>query len=333
MAAQTRVELGDIYAARRRIAGVARRTPLIASPALAARAGGEVRLKLEFLQDTGSFKVRGAANTILSLDDKARAKGVVTVSTGNHGRAVAHVARLAGVKAAVCLSNLVPENKRAAIRALGAELVVHGQSQDDAAEIAFARVREAGMTMVNPFDDARVVTGQGTIGIELLEDWPEIDVAVVPLSGGGLVSGIACALKAARAGCRVVAISMDRGAAMHASIAAGKPVQIPDVDSLADSLQGGIFLDNKITFAMVRELVDEIVLVTEEEIARGMAYAFDRDHLALEGAAAVGYAAILAGKLDVKGQRAALVLSGTNVASGTLAEIVAKHRDWLRGEA
>lgn len=333
MASASRVELGDIYAARRRIAGVARRTPLIASAALSARGGGEVRLKLEFLQDTGSFKVRGAANTILSLDDKARAKGVVTVSTGNHGRAVAHVARLSGVKAAVCLSNLVPENKRAAIRALGAELVVHGQSQDDAAEIAFARVREAGMTMVNPFDDARVVAGQGTIGIELLEDWPEIDVAVVPLSGGGLVSGIACALKAARAGCRVVAVSMDRGAAMHASIAAGKPVQIPDVDSLADSLQGGIFLDNKLTFAMVRELVDEIVLVTESEIARGMAYAFDRDHLALEGAAAVGYAGILAGKLDVKGKRAALILSGTNVASETLAKIVADERGWLAGQA
>ncbi len=324
------VELADIYAARVRIASVARRTALIPSPSLSARAGADVRLKLEFLQDTGSFKVRGAANTILALDAPARAKGVVTVSTGNHGRAVAHVARLVGTKAIVCLSNLVPENKRAAIRALGAELVVHGQSQDDAAEIAFDLVRTRGMTMVNPFDDARVVAGQGTIGLELLEDFPEIDSVLVPVSGGGLISGIARALKSARRDFRVIGVSMDRGAAMHASLAAGKPVLVPDVDTLADSLQGGIFLDNTHTFSMVRELVDDLVLVTEEEIARAMAYAFDREHLCLEGGGAVGIAAILAGKAGVLGRHAAIVLSGTNVAAPVLTRVVAEHRAWLK---
>lgn len=327
------VELADIHAARLRIASVARRTALIPSSSLSARAGAEVRLKLEFLQDTGSFKVRGAANTILALDAAARAKGVVTVSTGNHGRAVAHVARLVGAKATVCLSNLVPENKRAAIRALGAELVVHGQSQDDAAEIAFDLVRTRGMTMVNPFDDARVVAGQGTIGIELLEDFPEIDSVLVPVSGGGLISGIARALKSTRHDLRVIGISMDRGAAMHASLAAGKPVLVPDVDTLADSLQGGIFLDNKHTFSMVRELVDDLVLVTEEEIGRAMAYAFDREHLSLEGGGAVGMAAILAGKAGKLGRHAAIVLSGANVAAAVLTRVVAEHRAWLDGAA
>lgn len=325
------ITLGDVYAARGRIAASVRRTPLVHSSWLSQFAGASIHLKLESLQDTGSFKVRGAANKILGLTEGQRTRGVVTVSTGNHGRAVAHIAWRAGVKATVCVSNLVPENKRAAIRATGAELVVQGRSQDEAAEVAFELVETQGMTMVNPFDDPFVIAGQGTIGLELLEDLPELSTVLVPVSGGGLIGGIALALKAARPGCRVVGVSMEQGAAMYQSLKAGRPVQIPDVDSLADSLQGGIFLDNAYTFRLVRELVDDLVLVSEDDIAAAMAYAFDREHLVIEGGGAVGIAAVLTDKIGKLGGPSAIVLTGTNVASGRVVEIVNDHRDWLDG--
>ena len=318
-----------VQAARRRIAATVRRTPLVPSPALSARTGAGVHLKLETLQDTGSFKVRGAANKILGLDAQARARGVVTVSTGNHGRAVAHVAGRAGSRATVCVSELVPENKLAAIRATGATLRVRGRSQDEAAELAFELERDDGLTMVNPFDDAAIIAGQGTIGLELVEDLPEIAAALVPVSGGGLVGGIALALKAANPACRVIGVSMDRGAAMAASQAAGKPVRVDDVETLADSLQGGIFLDNRFTFALVRDLVDALILVTEEEIGRAMAFALVHDHLVLEGGAAVGIAALLGGKVTGLTGDVALVLSGTNIDSDLFLATVDRHRDWV----
>ena len=323
------VSLGDIYRARARIAPVVRRTPLVPAEALSARLGTAVHYKLETLQPTGSFKVRGAASKILGLPDDVRARGVTTVSTGNHGRAVAHVARLAGCRAAVCLSNLVPENKRRAIEAAGGELMVHGKSQDDAAEVAFKLEREEGMTMVNPFDDAAIVAGQGTIGIELLEDLPSLDTVLVPVSGGGLIAGIARAVKAANPDCRVVGVSMQHGAAMYESQKAGKPVLVEEVESLADSLGGGIFLDNKHTFALIRDLVDDLVLVSEEEIGRAMAFALEAEHLVLEGGGAVGIAALLHDKAGPVGANVALVLSGTNVDTGRLLEVVAEHRAWL----
>ena len=255
------VGLADICSARRRIAPVVRSTPLIPSAALSRLGDAAVHLKLELLQDTGSFKVRGAANKILGLSPEARERGVVTVSTGNHGRAVARVAQLAGSRAVVCISDLVPEHKKAAIRANGAQLEVHGESQDEASELAFALQAERGLTVVNPFDDAHIIAGQGTIGIELLADLPSIDTVLVPVSGGGLIGGITVALKAANPACRVIGVSMEQGAAMQASLKAGKPVQVNDVESLADSLQGGIFLDNKFTFDLVRNYVDELLLV------------------------------------------------------------------------
>ncbi len=325
------VSLGDIYRARDRIAPVVRRTPLVPAEALSAHLGTAVHYKLETLQPTGSFKVRGAASKILGLPDDVRARGVTTVSTGNHGRAVAHVARLAGCRAAICLSNLVPDNKRRAIEAAGGELMIHGQSQDDAAEVAFKLEREDGMTMVNPFDDPAIVAGQGTIGIELLEDLPGVDMVLVPVSGGGLIAGIARAVKAANPDCRVVGVSMDRGAAMYESQKAGEPVLVEEVESLADSLGGGIFLDNKHTFALVRDLVDDLVLVSEAEIGRAMAFALDREHLVLEGGGAVGIAALLHEKAVPVGENVALVLSGTNVDTARLLSVVAEHRDWLDG--
>lgn len=302
----------DVYAARRRIAGTAVATPLVPSPAQSARAGAEVLLKLETTQPTGAFKLRGAANAIVALTADERARGVVCCSTGNHGRAVAYAARAAGVRAVVCLSSLVPGGKVEAVAALGAEVRRVGRSQDEA-QLEVDRLRaEQGMIEIPPFDHPHVIAGQGTIALELFEQRPDLETIVVPLSGGGLVGGIALAAKAIHPGVRIVAVSMERGAAMAASLAAGRPVAVEEVASLADSLGGGIGLDNRWTFGLCRELVDEVILLSEAEIYRGMRALFLDDRIVCEGACAVGVAAVLAGKLRLAGPTA-MIVSGRNV--------------------
>jgi len=307
------ITLQNIFQAQKTIAAVARRTPLIKSEPLTTRVGTNVYLKLETLQQTGTFKVRGAANKILNLAVDEKARGVVTVSTGNHGRAVAYVAKQTSLNAVVCLSERVPQNKVDALKRLEAEVVIQGQSQDEAEVRAYQIQTERGATLIPPFDDPHIIAGQGTIGLELLADLPEVDTALVPLSGGGLIAGIGLALKSTNSNIRVVGISMARAPAMAHSLRAGHPVQIPEEPTLADSLQGGIGLDNQYTFQMVQQYVDEIILLSEEEIASGMAYAFFEHHLVLEGAGAVGIAALLHNKVARPGRNVAVVLSGGNV--------------------
>ena len=319
------VTLRDIYRARKRVAAVVRRSPLVRSEALSERIGAAVHLKLETAQDTGSFKIRGAANKILTLSDEARERGVITLSTGNHGRAVAHVARGVGAPAVVCLSTLVPQNKVDAVRRAGAEVVIRGRSQDEAWEEAERLAAERGLTMVNPFDDPLVIAGQGTIGLELMEELPALDTVLVPVGGGGLISGIALALKSIDPAIRVIGVSMERGPVMYHSQKAGKPVLMEEEESLADSLGGGIFLDNRYTFSLVRDRVDDLVLVSEDEIAAAMAFALEREHLVLEGGGAVGIAALLAGKAHGLGRTVALILSGGNVDLALLLEIAGRR--------
>ena len=319
------VTLRDIYRARKRVAAVVRRSPLVRSEALSERIGAAVHLKLETAQDTGSFKIRGAANKILTLSDEARERGVITLSTGNHGRAVAHVARGVGAPAVVCLSTLVPQNKVDAVRRAGAEVVIRGRSQDEAWEEAERLAAERGLTMVNPFDDPLVIAGQGTIGLELMEELPALDTVLVPVGGGGLISGIALALKSIDPAIRVIGVSMERGPVMYHSQKAGKPVLMEEEESLADSLGGGIFLDNRYTFGLVRDRVDDLVLVSEDEIAAAMAFALEREHLVLEGGGAVGIAALLAGKAEGLGRTVALILSGGNVDLALLLEIAGRR--------
>lgn len=333
------LSLQNIYRARRRIDGMARRTPIISSHELSERLGRPVHLKLENLQVTGSFKIRGAANKISALPPAERTRGVIAVSTGNHGRAVAHVARQFEIQAVICLSTGVPANKLRAIERLGAEIDATSASQDEAFERAAELQRARGMTLIPPFDDPEIVAGQGTIGLELLEDLPDLGTAVVPLSGGGLVGGIALALKSANAAIRVIGVSMERGAAMHQSLQAGEPVEVPEQPSLADSLQGGIGLDNQVTMNLVRSYVDEVILVSEEEIAEAMAFALEQHHLAVEGGGAVGIAAVLQDKLAGASEGpVALVLSGGNVELEQLIEVWREARqvprqpgDWGSG--
>lgn len=309
------VGLAEIEAARERIRGMVRETPVEVSASLSALAGVPVSLKCEHHQRTGSFKLRGASNAVAQLGADDRARGVVAASTGNHGRALAHAAKAAGCRAVICMSRLVPGNKLRAIEALGAEVRIIGASQDDA-QVEVARlVAEEGMTMVPPFDDPRVVAGQGTLGLEMLEAMPDLDCVVVQVSGGGLVAGIAAAVKAKRPGVRVVGVSMARGAAMAESLAAGHPVAVEELPSLADSLGGGIGLDNRVTFGMARELVDEMVLLSEPEIAAGVRHCYREERQVVEGSGGVGVAALLAGKLRLQGPTM-LLLSGANIDMG-----------------
>lgn len=306
-----------IRAAIERIADLTVRTPIVDAVGL----GEGVGLKLESLQPTGSFKVRGAANRILTLDADERRRGVVTASTGNHGRAVAHIAATLGIPAAVCISRGVPPGKVAALRALGCEVVIDGDSQDHAMENALTLVAERGMTLVHPFDDPSVICGQGTIGVEILEQRPGTDTVIVPLSGGGLAAGILLAVKAANPATRVVGVSMERAAVMAASLEAGAPIEMPERPTLADSLQGGIGLDNAHTFRIVAELMDEVVLLSESEIWAGMRHALAAQRLVLEGGAAVGIGALLAGKVESNGE-VVVVCTGANIEHRHLRDLV-----------
>lgn len=306
------IRLIDLYRARHRIRGRVRHTPLVSSERLSSRVGAPVYLKLECHQITGSFKLRGATNALLALDDAARARGVIGVSTGNHGRALAHAAKQAGVRAVICMSRLVPSNKVDAIRALGAEVHIVGASQDEAEHEVARLVRTEGLTLLPPFDHRDVIAGQGTIGLEILDDLPAVDTVLVPLSGGGLIAGVALAMKSASRDIRVIGITMERGCAMHASLAAGHPVQVEELETLADSLGGGIGLDNRYTFGMARELVDETMLVSEEDIAQAIRHAYREEQLILEGSGAVGIAALLSGRVRAPGTTVVLA-SGANI--------------------
>lgn len=269
-------------------------------------------LKLEHHQTTGAFKLRGASNAIAVLSSEQRSRGVVAASTGNHGRALAHAAKLQGMRAVICMSKLVPQNKLAAIRDLGAEVRIVGNSQDDAQQEVDRLVKEEGLVMLPPFDHPDIIAGQGTLGLDIMERVPNAAAVLVPLSGGGLAAGVAAAAKGMRPGTKVIGISMERGAAMKASLDAGHPVQVEELSTLADSLGGGIGLDNRLTFTMCRDLLDDVVLLTEDEIAAGIRHAYAQEREIVEGAGAVGIAALLAGKVRVGGPTV-LILSGRNI--------------------
>lgn len=324
--------IDEVMEARERIRGIAVPTPSIESPLLAAAVGHPVWLKAECHQQTGSFKVRGAANAVLALSAAERTGGVVTVSSGNHGRALAFVARLAGVAATICLSERVPPNKVEAIASQGARVVVAGPDQDDADLAARQMVRDGGARFIHPFDDPAVIAGQGTIGLEVLEECLGVATVVVPLSGGGLISGIAVAVKATRPDVRVIGVSQDRGPAMYASLRAGRLVPIIEEDTLADALAGGLGAENHHTLDMCRRLVDDTVVVSEEEIAAAIRWAHGVHGLRVEGGGAVGIAAVLAGRVDVTGPTV-VVVSGGNIGDAAFAAVVDPASDGPRSSA
>ncbi len=309
---QSDITLENIQVAHERIRNIIYPLRITDSASLTAKFDRDILLAHEYLQITGAFKLRGALNAVLQLSEADKKVGVTAVSTGNHGKALAYASKRAGVPCIICMSRLVPDNKVNAIRALGAETRIIGKSQDEA-EIEVNRlVEEEGFVMLPPFEHPHIIEGQGTLGLEMLEQVPDIETVLVQLSGGGLISGIAKAIKLQKPDVKIVGISMQRGSAMITSQQQGKPVEVEELPTLADSLGGGIGLDNRWTFEIVRDYVDELVLLSEQEIADGIRHAYFEEQVIVEGGGAVGIAALLAGKVKATGKTIVL-LSGKNI--------------------
>jgi threonine dehydratase len=312
--------IDDVSAALARIEGLVNTTAIVSAPWI----GDGVGLKLESTQRTGSFKVRGAANALLQLSDEERARGVVAVSSGNHGRAVAFVAKHLGIRATICISSRVPPVKVSAMDELGARVIVAGPDQDSADAAARRFVEDDGLVFIHPFDDPRVIAGQGTIGLEILEQRSDVASVLVPLSGGGLAGGIAAAIAPLRPDVRLVGVSQERGPAMIESIRAGHLVDVVEEDTLADALAGGLGEENHHSFALCRGLLDELVTVTESEIGSAMAALSMRADLVVEGGGAVGVAALMAGRVP-SAAGTVVVVSGGNVDPGVVDRLVEEY--------
>jgi threonine dehydratase len=315
----------DPALARRSIAGVAVRTPTISCQPLTEAAGSEVALKAECLQATGSFKLRGALYKVAALGERAGA-GLVTASAGNHGRAVAHAARVRGVRCEVFMPRDASVSKVAAVQRLGARIELDGASVEEALQLAAERGEQTGAAFVHPFDDLDVIAGQGTLGLELLEDVPELARVVVPVGGGGLASGVGVALR--RAGAKVQLVGVQASAcAPYARALEGASRSVGEEASTGATIADGIAIKRpgELTLPLLRELLESLVTVAEDEIAEAMVFLAEHAKLIAEGAGAVAVAALLSGRLEpVKGSTVAIV-SGGNVDSGLLAGLLLRH--------
>lgn len=312
----------DIWKAKQRITPYITRTPLVYSPELSEQTGANIYLKLENLQALGAFKVRGAANKILSLTPQQREKGVSTFSTGNHGMAVAHIANKLGIKATVCMSKSVPSVKVKAIGRWNPIILQNWDSQDAAGVYCFDMEKEEGICVIPPFDDKEIICGQGTMSLEIIEDLPEIDTAIVPLSGGGLISGVTLGFKLTVPGVKVIGVSQQNAAVMVESLKVGHPVEMPEEPTLADSLLGGIGLDNKYTFDITRDYVDETVQVSEEEISKGIFYIMENHRVIAEGASATGVAYALRSGTIKPGSNVVIIVTGNGISMEAVKEVV-----------
>lgn len=314
--------LAGVLAAARRLQGVARRTPLERSPWLSGRAGAEVWLKLETQQRTGSFKLRGAYNAVALLPAERRARGLVTASAGNHGQGVALAASLLGARARVFVPAGAPEAKKRRIARWGAELREVEGGYDEAHHAAEAHAAESGACFVHAFSDPAVVAGQGTVGLEIVQDLPGVRTIVVPVGGGGIVGGIGVVARAMGSGIRVVGAQTRETAAMHASLAAGRLVSPPYGPTLCEGLSGDV---DERSLALAREVVDDLVLVDEAAVRRAVRRLFEEEGIVAEGSAAVAAAAVLEGAAGRIRGPAAVVLTGSNLDGARLASILAER--------
>ena len=314
--------LDSVRAAARRISHVTNRTPVRVSNQLSKIHDAPVMLKLETTQPTGSFKVRGAANAVIRHREEGAITGVVTASTGNHGRAVAYIARTLGLDAIVCLSKNVPQDRIDSIRAEGARVAIVEGDQTAAVGRGRQLAEERGQLFVTPFDDPDVISGQGTISLELHEQIPDLDTVLVPVSGGGLAAGVALAIKSLAPQTRVIAVSAERTPTMARSLAAGRPVATQEIPTIAGSLMGDLGPDNRHSFRIVQQFVDDVVLIPEDEIRDAMRWTLRNERLVAEGAAAVVVAYLLGQPTKGRGQTTAAIITGDNVATGSLESAV-----------
>jgi threonine dehydratase len=297
------------------------RTPVLTAGSLSRRLGGSLALKAENLQRTGSFKLRGALN---KLRESPGAPGVVGGSAGNHAQSLAYAARTFGVPCEVYMPADASVGKMAAVRAFGAEVHAVGESVDESVELARARAAEAGVLFVHPFDDLDVIAGQAGVGLELLEDRPELGTVVVPIGGGGLICGVAAAIRQVRPGIRIVGVEAERCAPYFASVEAGVPVGVESVATIADGI--AVKQPGEVTLPLIERLVDEIVTVSESAIAEAMALLLERSKLVVEGAGAASLAAVTSGRVELDPDADnVVVLSGGNADIGLLAKIAARQ--------
>lgn len=313
------VTLADVEEARRLLAGVAIETPMEESRWLSALAGGPVWLKCENLQRTGSFKPRGAFVRISRLSPEERAHGVVAASAGNHAQGVALAAQLLGIKSTVFMPEGAPIPKEKATRGYGADVVFHGRYLEDALAEATAFAERTGAVLIHPFDHVDIVAGQGTAGLEILEQVPDVETVIVPTGGGGLLAGVAIAVKALRPDVRVIGVQAERAAAYPASLAEGHPVALSSMHTMADGIAVG--LPGQITFAAVRDHVDEIITVSEESLSRSVLAVLERAKMLVEPAGAAGVAAVL-DRPDAFTNPTVVVLSGGNIDPLLLGKVI-----------
>ena len=314
------LNLDDFKKAHESISPYIKYTPLIHSLELSKNL--DVYLKLECLQVTGSFKLRGATNKLLNLTNEQKNKGVIAVSTGNHGKGVAHAAKQIGIKSTIFMSNMVPEHRKKAIESLGAKVEIIGNNSDEADLYAREFAKKHNITLVHPFDDLDVIAGQGTVGLEMLEVMPDIDSVIIPTSGGGLIGGIALAIKLQKPNVKVIATSMKRGPSMYESLKAGKPVDVKEEETLADCLGGSIGLENQYTFGICKDVIDDFILIDEPKIAEGIKFNFEKHKLVTEGAAATSIMAVKDQLSSHFGKNTICLLCGGNIDSELFGKII-----------
>lgn len=303
--------LRDFEEARARIAPHIKRTPLLSSRQLSEATGYEARLKAELFQRVGSYKIRGPLNKFALMPEEEKRRGVVCSSAGNHAQGVALAARIHGIRAVVCMARNATPSKIAATKAYGAEVVLHGEIWDEANEKAKELVRTQGLTYVHPFDDEQLIAGQGTLGLEIVQDWPDVGAVIVPIGGGGLISGVSMAVKGHNPKLRVIGVESSDGPAMKVSIAAGR-LETIDCRTVIDGLR--VRRVGEINFSVVQRFVDDIVALPDADIFDAMIWVMERCKLVVEGAAAAPVAALLHGLVKLPpGSRVAVVLSGGNV--------------------
>jgi threonine dehydratase len=315
------IDLDDVQAAARRLDGVAHRTPVFTSRTLDGLIGASAHLKAECFQRGGAFKFRGAYNKIASLPEHVRRRGVLAYSSGNHAQAVAIAGGLLGTHATILMPKDAPTAKADATRGYGAEVVTYDRWTESREEIGARLAAERGLELVKPYDDLLVMAGQGTTALELLEDVHGLDVLVTPVGGGGLIAGCSTVTRALQPEMRVVGVEPEAGDDTARSFAAGERVHIDVPRTIADGLQ--TTAPGELTFAVNRDLVDEIVTVSDDEIVDAMAFLFDRMKLVVEPSGAVGVAALLAGRIS--GGRIGVVLSGGNVGAARFAELLSRN--------
>ena len=314
------ITLADVQGALGRIRQSIYLSPCTLSATFTQLTGNSIYLKLDNLQRTGAFKERGALNKLLTLTPEERDQGVIAASAGNHAQGLAYHAGKRGISAQICMPLTTPLIKVSATRAYGAEVILHGANYDEACEEAIRRGEQQRLTFIHPFDDDAVIAGQGTLGLEMLQQHPEIDAVVVPIGGGGLIGGIACAIKETNPKVQIIGVQTSRLPSMKAAVAEGKPVTIPAAATIADGI--AVRRAGERTLPLVQKYVDEIVTVDEEEIANAILLLLEREKTMAEGAGAAAIAAMVNHKIQISGKKVAVLVCGGNIDVTLLSRII-----------